>query len=107
MYSPTFLSISFIRFWSADTCIRDVDADYLSFIISALFSDMAVCISEHIRPYYYNVNVLRSIPLESMTYWLCSNVQLFTTFLSKFFNVVLASISCYLMNFVNSLYYLS
>jgi len=52
MSSPTFLSYSFIRFYRADVCIRYWDAVALSFIISALFADIALCISEHMRPYY-------------------------------------------------------
>jgi hypothetical protein len=66
MKSPTFLSDSLIRFCSADTYRRWVDAAYLSLIISALFSEMAVCISEHMRPYYEIVKLLRSIPLDNI-----------------------------------------
>ena len=65
--SPIALSISLIRFCKAATCVREVEAAYLSLIISALFSEMPLCISEHMRPYYCIVKVLRSTPLDSIT----------------------------------------
>ena len=105
--SPTFLSDSFILFYSADVYIRCWDAVVLSFMISALFSDMAVCISEHIRPYCCMVKVFRSIPFDNITCWLCSIVQLSDTFLSKAFIDLLASTSYYLIKFVRFLYYIS
>jgi hypothetical protein len=67
LISPMFLSISLIRFCSAETWSLYVDAFYLSLIISALFSEIAVCISEHILPYCCIVKVLRSIPLDNIT----------------------------------------
>jgi hypothetical protein len=99
--SPNYLSASFIRFCNADTCNRWVEAAVLSFIISALFSEIAVCISEHMRPYCCIVKLFLSIPFDNITYWLCSKVQLSTTFLSKVFMVLLASISCVLRKAVN------
>jgi hypothetical protein len=57
-----------------------------------------VCISAHILPYCCIVNVFLSIPLDSITYWFCSKVQLLITFLSKSFSVLLASMSCCLIN---------
>jgi hypothetical protein len=107
MNSPRHLSCSFILFYSAATCNRCADAVYLSLIISALFSEMPLCISEHIRPYCWIVKVFLSIPLDSIIYWLCSSVLLSTTFLSKLFMVLLASISYYLIKAVSSAYYLS
>ena len=103
--SPIALSISLIRFCNAATYVREVEAAYLSLIISALFSEMPLCISEHMRPYYYIVKVLRSTPLDNITYWLCNMVQLFVTLLSKSLIVLFASISYYLRNFVNCTYY--
>ncbi len=91
--SPMLLSCSFILFYSAPTYSRCADAVYLSLIISALFSEMPLCISEHIRPYCCIVNVFRSTPFANMTYWLCSSVQLSTTFLSKVLIVLFASVS--------------
>jgi hypothetical protein len=79
----------------------------LSLMISALFSEIAVCISEHIRPYYCIVKVLRSIPLDNITCWLCSMVQFSATFLSKVFMVLFASTNYYLIKFVKFVYYLS
>ena len=99
--SPNYLSASFIRFCKADTYNRWAEAAVLSFIISALFSEMAVCISEHIRPYCYIVKVFRSIPLDNITYWLCNRVQFSTTFLSKLLMVLFASISYDLMKAVS------
>jgi hypothetical protein len=93
MNSPIYLSCSLILFYRAPTSRRWADAAFLSTIISALFSEMPLCISEHIRPYCCIVNVLRSIPFASITYWLCSNVQLFVTFSSNVLIVLLASIS--------------
>ena len=95
--SPTFLSDSFILFYSADVYIRCCDAVFLSFMISALFSEMAVCISEHIRPYCCMVKVLLSIPFDNITCWLCSIMQLSDTFLSKVLSVLFASTSYYLI----------
>ena len=95
--SPTFLSDSFILFCNADVSISCWDAVVLSFMISDLFSEMAVCISEHIRPYCYMVKVLRSIPFDNITCWLCSIVQLSDTFLSKVLSVLFASTSYYLI----------
>jgi hypothetical protein len=66
--SPIFLAESLIRFCSADTYSRWDDAACLSLMISALFSEMAVCISEHMRPYCCIVKVFRSIPLDNMIY---------------------------------------
>ena len=101
MNSPTCLSDSFIRFCNADTSNRWFDAVYLSFIISALFSEMPLCISEHMRPYCCIVKVFRSIPLDSIICWLCSRVQLSTTFLSKVLIVLLASDSYALIKAVS------
>jgi hypothetical protein len=101
MKSPICLSDSFIRFCSADTYKRRVDAAYLSFIISALFSEMAVCISEHMRPYCCIVKLFLSMPFDNITCWLCSIVQLSTTFLSKVLIVLFASISYDLKKAVN------
>ena len=105
--SPIALSISLIRFCNAATYVREVEAAYLSFIISALFSDMPLCISAHMRPYYCIVKLLRSTPLASITYQLCSIVQLLVTFLSKSLIVLFASMSCYLRKLVSCTYYLS
>jgi hypothetical protein len=107
MSSPTFLSDSFIRFCRADVCILYWDAVVLSLIISALFAEIAVCISEHMRPYYCIVKVFLSIPLDNITCWLCSILQFSDTFLSKVLIVLFASTNYDLMKFVNSVYYLS
>ena len=66
--SPNNLSMLLMRAYRAATYVRYVEAVYLSLIISALFSEMPLCISEHMRPYYYIVKVLRSTPLDNITY---------------------------------------
>jgi hypothetical protein len=76
-------------------------------MISVLFADIALCMSAHIRPYCCIVKVFLSIPLDSITYWLCNILQFSATLASKFLIVLFASISCYLMKFVKSAYYLS
>jgi hypothetical protein len=107
MNSPTYLSCSFNLFCKAATWSRYVYAAALSLIISALFSEMPVCISEHILPYYCIVKVFLSIPLANIICWLCSMVQLSVTFLSNVFIVLLASTSYVLMKFVSCVNYLS
>jgi hypothetical protein len=79
----------------------------LSLIISVLFAEIAVCISAHMRPYYYIVKVFLSIPLDNITCWLCNIVQFSETFLSKVLIVLFASINYDLIKLVNSVYYLS
>mgnify|MGYP000113694280 CR=1 FL=1 len=78
-----------------------MEAAALSFMISALFSEMPVCISEHMRPYYCIVKVFLSIPLDNITCWLCNIVQLSVTFLSNVFMVLFASVNYVLINVVN------
>ena len=45
-----------------ETRIRVVELAFLSDSISYLFSEMPVCISQHIRPYYWNVWLCRLRP---------------------------------------------
>ena len=101
MNSPICLSYSFILFCNAPTYNLEADAACLSLIISALFSEIAVCISEHMRPYCCIVKLFLSMPFDSITYWLCNIVQLSTTFLSKVLIVLFASISYDLIKAVN------
>jgi hypothetical protein len=107
MYSPIYLSYSFIRFYNAPTNSLWADAFYLSIIISALFSEMPLCISEHMRPYYYMVKLFLSILFANISCWLYNVVQFSVTFWSNCLIVLLASISYYLRKAVNSVYYLS
>ena len=107
MYSPIYLSYSFTRFYNAPTNSLWADAFYLSLIISALFSEMPQCISEHMRPYYAMVKVFLSILLANIICWLYNVVQFYVTFQSNCFSVLFASISYYLMKAVNSVCYLS
>jgi len=105
--SSIFLSWSLTLFCKAPTSYLWIDAADLSLIISDLFADMALCMSAHMRPYCWRVYVFLSMPLDSITYWFCSSVQLSTILLSKHFIILLASISCYFIKAVRSLNYLS
>ena len=80
IYSPSALSYSFTRFYNAPTYNLWAEAVFLSMIISALFSEMPVCISEHMRPYYDIVKVFLSILLANMVCWFYSVMQFYYTF---------------------------
>jgi hypothetical protein len=107
IYSPSTLSYSLTLFYNALTCNLWADAFFLSVIISPLFSEMPLCISEHMRPYYSIVKLFLSILFANISCWLYSVVQLFVTFSSNCFRVLFASISYFLMKAVSSVYCLS
>ena len=107
IYSPSTLSYSLTLFYNAPTCNLWADAFFLSMIISPLFSEMPLCISEHMRPYYSIVKLFLSILFANISCWLYNVVQFCVTVSSNFFSVLLASISYFLMKAVSSVYYLS